>query len=210
MQAAASTSEPADPDSRLAAQAARLRWVALHCASRALLRRLELDDLVQEALLRAWTAREHWPPWEPGEAGLARWLAVVVRRSATDAARASRAAKRAGRETRLELADFSSSGARARELAAASAGPATRASAGETRLELEQAFLRLSGEHRRVLALRQFAGLSAAEAAQRMGRSESALHSLFRRALQAWEREGRSAFPISHDENAAGPRSDKP
>lgn len=194
MQGAESRSETANCAERLGAQATRMRWVALHCGGRALLRRLELDDLVQEALLRAWAAREHWPAWEPGDPGLARWLAVIVRRVSIDAARSCRAAKRAGRVLPLELGDFSSSAAGARELAAATAGPATRAGQQETRLELEQGFQRLSGEHRRVLALRQFGGLSAAEAAVRLGRSEVAVHSLYRRALQAWQREARGAF----------------
>lgn len=42
-------------------------------------------------------------------------------------------------------------------------------------------------EPRRMLGLRRFEGLSAAETAARMGRSEAAVHSLFRRALGAWE-----------------------
>ncbi len=49
------------------------------------------------------------------------------------------------------------------------------------------AFGTLTPEHRRVLGLRRFEGLSAAETAARMGRSETAVHSLFRRALVAWE-----------------------
>jgi DNA-directed RNA polymerase specialized sigma24 family protein len=52
---------------------------------------------------------------------------------------------------------------------------------------LEASFAELSGEHRRVLGLRQFAGLSARETGARMGRSESAIHSLYRRALEAWQ-----------------------
>ena len=48
------------------------------------------------------------------------------------------------------------------------------------------AFLRLLPEHRRVLGLRQFEGLDARSTAQRMGRSETAVHSLYRRALAAW------------------------
>jgi len=38
-----------------------------------------------------------------------------------------------------------------------------------------------------VIGLRQFEGLSAAAAGRRMGRSEAAVHSLYRRALLAWE-----------------------
>jgi DNA-directed RNA polymerase specialized sigma24 family protein len=70
---------------------------------------------------------------------------------------------------------------------ARTAGPATRALAAEEALRVEQVFRALAPEHRRVLALRQFEGLSAAECALRMKKSESAVHSLYRRALLAWE-----------------------
>lgn len=184
-----------------------MRWVALHCAGRALLQRLGVDDLVQEALLRAWQDRSHWPAQEPGEQAFGRWLAVLVRHATIDAARASRAKKRSGREERLELSDFSQSALRPRDLPAHTAGPATRAGVEETRGQLEQAFQRLSGEHRRVIALRQFQGLSAAETAARTGKSEVAVHSSFRRALQAWERELGCNFPTLGDELGPAARS---
>lgn len=184
-----------------------MRWVAVHCAGRALLRRLEVDDLVQEALLRAWQDRDRWPERDPNDAAFARWLALLVRHATIDAARASRARKRAAREERLEASDFSRSGIATRDLPAQTAGPATRAAVADTRLSLERAFLRLSGEHRRVIALRQFEGLSAADTAARLKRSEVAVHSLFRRALQAWEREAGHDFSAFGDESKPGPRS---
>ena len=55
--------------------------------------------------------------------------------------------------------------------------------------------LALSAEHRRVLGLRQFEGLSAEQAARRMGRSATAVHSLYRRALLAWEQALRDVAP---------------
>jgi DNA-directed RNA polymerase specialized sigma24 family protein len=66
---------------------------------------------------------------------------------------------------------------------------------GETSQELLRAFLRLTPEHRRVIGLRQLEGLPAAQAARRLGRSETAVHSLFRRALQAWSEELGGAQP---------------
>ena len=56
-------------------------------------------------------------------------------------------------------------------------------------------------DHRRVIGLRQFEGLSAAEVGQRLGRSESAVHSLYRRGLEAWEQE----LPRGLDMNDTGP-----
>lgn len=193
---------------RLEAVAERARYFAVHSAGRALLQRLELEDLIQEALLRAWQSRDAWPPAEPGEAGLLRWMATVVRRTAVDAARAARARRRDAQGApigRLDRSAFSRSGAATP--ADPGPGPRTRVVAHEGRERLAAAFQRLSGEHRRVLALRQFAGLGAAETAQRLRRSEAAVHSLFRRALGAWRAAAGADFPEFRDESAAGGRS---
>ena len=74
-------------------------------------------------------------------------------------------------------------------MAAPGPGPATHLAGAEAGDRLADAFARLSAEHRRVIGLRQLEGLSAAGAAARMGRSEGAVHSLYRRALAAWEEE---------------------
>ena len=65
---------------------------------------------------------------------------------------------------------------------------------------LERAFLELDPEHRRVIGARQFEGLSAAETARRMARSETAVHSLYRRALLAWEDATRRISARKRDE----------
>ena len=78
-------------------------------------------------------------------------------------------------------------------------GPATRVRARELELRLEERYEALSAEHKRVIGLRQLEGLSAREAAERMGRSEIAVHSLYRRALQAWQ--GQEIFEQSSDES---------
>jgi DNA-directed RNA polymerase specialized sigma24 family protein len=102
-----------------------------------------------------------------------------------DAARALRAQKRHGGATRLARSDWSRTGAP--EPRAPGAGPSTRVVGAETSRRLTRAFLALPGEYRRVIGLRQFEGLSARATAARMGRSESAVHSLYRRALEAWQ-----------------------
>ncbi|MBK8179065.1 MAG: RNA polymerase sigma factor [Planctomycetes bacterium] len=217
---------------RLAALMPRLRWLALHAAGRALRRRLDVEDLLQEACLRAWQARDRWPapsaipeaggpgatdpgkgaarhgqePAALGEDEFARWLSAVVRHTAVDAARAARARKRSGGEARLERTDFTRGG-EGGEWAADTGGPATRAVRSEQRVLLERSFTELSGEHRRVLALRQFEGLSAAAAAARLGRSETAVHSLYRRALQAWQAGLDGKISLSDDESSGVRRS---
>jgi RNA polymerase sigma-70 factor (ECF subfamily) len=167
----------------LAAQTPRLRLLLAHQAGRAVRARVELEDLVQEVLLRAWTAREALPA---EAAALRRFLARLARNVVVDAARALRAAKRdGGAVQRLERSAWSSARL---EPAARTAGPATRAVRGEDAARMLAAFEALAPEHRRVIGLRQLEGLSARETARRMGRSEAAVHSLFRRALAEWER----------------------
>ena len=69
------------------------------------------------------------------------------------------------------------------------------------------AYHALAPDHRRVLGLRQFEGLSAAETGARMGRSEAAVHSLYRRALVAWEAAAEKNSG-GRDEAEAAPRPD--
>jgi RNA polymerase sigma factor (sigma-70 family) len=165
----------------------RLRLLFAHLAGRKLRERIEADDLVQETFLRALGAAESLPPEAPGERELWRFLVHLARHVAVDAARALRAQKRAGPEQRLAHSDWSRAGPQASQLAARTRGPATRAAEGESLERLAAAYANLAPEHRRVIGLRQFEDLTAAQAAARMGRSEVAVHSLYRRALEAWE-----------------------
>jgi RNA polymerase sigma-70 factor (ECF subfamily) len=165
----------------------RLRLLFAHLAGRKLRERVEPDDLVQETFLRALGSAHALPPESAGESELWRFLVHLARHVAVDAARALRAAKRAGSEQRLARSDWSTAGPHESQLAARTRGPATRVAEVESLERLAAAYLRLAPEHRRVIGLRQFEGLTAAEAAARMGRSEVAVHSLYRRALEAWE-----------------------
>ena len=158
-----------------------------HLAGRRILSRIDAEDLVQEVYLRALASPEKVPAGESGEASLRRYLNALARHAVIDAARAIRAAKRDGKELPLTRNDWSRFGARESGIQAHTPGPATRVQEQEEAARLQQAFESLSAEHRRVLGLRQLEGLSARDAARRMGRSETAVHSLYRRALQAWE-----------------------
>lgn len=171
---------------RLAAHTRRLRLLVRHLAGPAIRARVELDDVVQEVFMRAITAPSGLPR-QTGEDDHELWafLAHLARNTVIDIARAARTAKRSARVERLARTEWSRHGAG--DPAARTAGPATRAVAAETQAKLEEAFAQLPPDYRRVLGLRQFEGLSAAETAQRMGRTETAVHSLYRRALMAWE-----------------------
>lgn len=172
---------------RLAAQGQALRLLVEHLAGRAIRARIEPDDLVQEVFLRALGSPADMPAEEPGEAPLRRYLARIARHAVVDAARALRAAKRDGRELPLARSEWSRAGVRESRLPGAEPGPATRVASAESVLRLVETYRGLAPDHRRVIGLRQFEGLTAAQAARRMGRSEAAVHSLYRRALLAWE-----------------------
>lgn len=174
---------------RLAGQTRWLLLLLAHLTGRRVRARVELEDLVQEVFLRALTAPAGLPDSEQALRGL---LARIARHCVIDVLRAMRAAKRGGHEVRLQRSDWSRTGSVGGLLEASGAGPATLAAQAEQERALMEAFESLSAEHRRVVGLRQFEGLSAAESGRRMGRSESAIHSLYRRALQAWGVAGRS------------------
>jgi RNA polymerase sigma-70 factor (ECF subfamily) len=180
-----------EPGARLAALTPRLRLLLGHLAGRAVRARVELDDLVQEVHLRALQAPGGLPPPEERDAALYRFLTHLARHTVVDVARALRARKRAARVEPLARSDWSRAGVPESRLSDRGPGPATRAAAHEDEERLQRAFAALAPDHRRVIGLRQLEGLSAAEAARRMGRSETAVHSLYRRALLAWEEAAR-------------------
>src|SRR5207244_7903371 len=124
------------------------------------------------------------------EPALYRFLAGIARHVVIDVARALRAGKRGGGLDALSLGSSTGSStgnrARASRIAISATGPATAAARAESARDLVAAFEELEPDHRRVLGLRQFEGLPAAECGRRMGRSEAAVHSLYRRALAAW------------------------
>jgi RNA polymerase sigma-70 factor (ECF subfamily) len=172
-------------DALFARHAEKLRLYVEFRLGRALARRVEVEDVVQETFLRAW--RDLATTTLSGDGAFFGWLSTIARHVIADVARAARAQKRQGEAVTLERSSWSRAGAL--DPAESSAGPATRAARDELRTNLRTAFLALSPAHRRVIALRQFEQRSARESAPRLGCSELAVHALFRRALDAWARE---------------------
>lgn len=165
---------------RLGALAGRLRLLVRHLAGRRLCARVEVDDVVQETLLRVLATGES-AFGDLDDAELWRYVARAARNTVVDLARAMR---RAGRVGSPPAAEWSRT--RGFDPPAATRGVLTRVAEAEGAATLERAYAALSPEHRRVIGLRQFEGLSAEAAGRRMGRSPAAIHSLYRRALQAW------------------------
>lgn len=172
---------------RLFALDRRLRLLLAHRLSPALAARFEPDDLAQEVWLRLLARPGKIPPSEEGEGALWAWVRTVARNTVIDAARALRAARRDGVVERLDRTAYTRHPGV--EPPAAGPGPATALVGAEAGERLLAAFRRLDPEHRRVIGLRRIEGLDARAAAARMGRSVSAVHSLYRRALAAWDRE---------------------
>ena len=178
-----------DTGSRLGAHTQRLALLLHHLAGRAVRTRVEVDDLVQEVYLRALqTELPPYDPERPHDPELYGLLKHLARNTVVDVARALRARKRDAREAPLVRSDWSHFGQRESRIGDVAPGPATRAAAREESDRVRHAFAGLAPDHQRVIGLRQFEGLTAAEAARRLGRSEVAVHSLYRRALEAWER----------------------
>jgi RNA polymerase sigma factor (sigma-70 family) len=181
---------PLDVGERIVAQGRWLRLLLLHLAGPQVRRRIELEDLLQEVYVRAVAHQQQLPPEEPADLPLRRFLARLARSAVIDAVRAIRARKRSSgaREFRLSLSDWSRTGLLESLVAGTGPGPSTEAAQWEEQRLLLEAYEKLAADQRRVLGLRQFEGLSAAETARRMGRSEDAVNSLYRRALEAWGR----------------------
>ena len=180
------SSPMSDTEQRLSEQSQWLHLLLLHLTGRRLRARVEIDDLAQEVYLRVLSSPIGLPDAAAGTAALRRYLARVARTCVFDELRKLRAQKRSGREVRLARSDGSSFGLGDRDVRMKGPGPLTLAIQSEAHRNLLDAFAKLPPEYRRVIGLRQMEGLSAAETANRMLRSEAAIHSLYRRALRAW------------------------
>ena len=179
---------PLEIGDRIVAQGRWLRLLLMHLTGRQVRTRIELEDLVQEVYVRAIAHQDQLPPEEPKDLPLRRFLARLARSCVVDAVRALRSRKRGGglAPLRLSRSDWSSTGLLESLVAGTGPGPATEAAQWDEQRRLLAGFDQLTPEHRRVLGLRQFEGLAAADTARRMGRSEDAVNSLYRRALEAW------------------------
>ena len=181
----------ASMEERLTELAGRLTLLMEHLAGDALARRVDRADLVQETLLRLLRSGATEQAADEGDSALWAHARTMARRVVVDAARKARFEPRRlsslvpRRRTQPGTADSTSGPVHA---AAGRPGPATEAAVRESAQRWVAAYRRLAPDHRRVIGLRRFEGLSAAETAERMNLSPAAVHSLFRRALGAWDR----------------------
>lgn len=127
--------------------------------------RIEPEDVLQDAYAAAFQAFDQFDYGEEG--AFLRWLCRIVDNRLRDAHDYFRAAKR-----QPQVVPRS-----------APTGPATAAGRAEERERLQAALGHLSDEHREVILLRYFQGLSAEEAGERLQRSAGAVRNLLSRAL---------------------------
>ena len=130
--------------------------------------RLDVDDLLQEVLLRAFSSliRFQWS----GDDSFFRWLTGIVRNVVHEAARREKRELILPLEGRLEAPNLTGSHALARE----------------DRFErLKAAIGRLKPEHRDVILLARIQRLPIREVAERLGRTPDAAVQLLRRALKS-------------------------
>jgi RNA polymerase sigma-70 factor (ECF subfamily) len=127
--------------------------------------KIEPEDVLQEAYLSAHRSFADFEYTDDG--AFLRWLCRIIDNRLRDAHDYFTAKKR--QEVPVPRSALT--------------GPVTALNRVENRERVENALRQLSDEHREVLLLRYFGGLSAEEAGQRMNRSAGAVRNLAARAL---------------------------
>ena len=122
-----------------------------------LLRRMELEDVVQDALVEALRAMDSYEPRQ--DARFVDWLARIVQNKVANLADRWQAQKRS---SEFEAADsgrvHGGSSATGRQFAADTTGVSERASRAEMVEIVDACLAELPDEHREVIVLREYAG----------------------------------------------------
>ena len=123
-----------------------------------------------------------------GEAAFKHWLYATALRQVRNRAKYWRREKRAAARE-LSIDDRKEEGTRSfgslLDQYLTLTTPSRRLMSGEEIHRIEEAFQRLSDDHREIIALSRFSGLSHKEISERMGRTEKATRALLHRALEA-------------------------
>lgn len=131
----------------------------------ALREKVEPEDVLQDAFLVALRGFDGFDYTDEG--AFLRWMCRIIDNRLRDAHDHFSAKKR--QAVAVPRSDWT--------------GPVTALGRAENRQRVEDALQRLSDDHRKVLLLRYFEGLSVEQAGERMGRSAGAIRNLAARAL---------------------------
>lgn len=140
------------------------------------------EDIIQDTFATAFRGIANFRP--DGSDAFYRWLAAIADNRVIDTVRAQNAAKRGG--GRGPTGSDRSSIAALVDLVAVNDWTPSRSAGGhEAAAAVQVALAGLKAEYREALSLRYLEGLSVAEAAAKLGKTEAAVHKLCSRGLQA-------------------------
>jgi RNA polymerase sigma-70 factor (ECF subfamily) len=142
---------------------------------------LAVEDVLQEAFLDAFEAIGTAKA-ESGQSFYS-WLVAIVEHRMLDLIRAARTAKRGGGWSPLDAQSASMVGM-LQQVAVTSRTPSSSAAGHEAISAVESALELLPEDYRKAVRMRYVDGLTVAEAAARMGRTEAAVEMLCHRALK--------------------------
>jgi len=146
----------------------------------------DVGDVVQDTYFEAWRRFGQFDAADGSSAG--RWLATIARHRIVDLVRHHRAAKRGGGggETAAGAAGRGESELTRmlQDLAVYERTPSQSAISHERRAALQRAMDDLRPAYQLVIRMRYLEGLPVREAAERLGRSEHAVHMLCNRAMR--------------------------
>ncbi len=174
------TQDPPDLDRLLAEHLDSLRAFVRLRAGAGLRARLGQSDIVQSVCREVLQARDRFE--YQGDAAFRSWLYTAALRKVVELDRKLHAAKRdVGREHALD-AEGGADAALLQGYATVTT-PSLVAMGREGAAKLEEAFDALSEEQREIITLARVAGLSHAELAQQLGKTEENCRQMLRRAL---------------------------
>lgn len=174
-------------DSLFARDRSRLRRLLSLRATWSLRARFDLDDLVQETYLEALKQYDSYS--YQGKDSFFRWLAAIAIHRTQNLDRTEGAKKRdLKREVRICNSESAANGTGVSDLFHLTPGPRTLATGADEVQKLDTGLARLSEDQREVILQTRFEGLSIAEVAKRIGRTENATALLLSRALRKLKR----------------------
>ncbi len=141
------------------------------------------EDIIQETFSQAFRGIASFRP--EGEDSFYRWLTTIADNRVVDAVRAHNAAKRGGGRAGTAGPERSSVVALIELLAVNEWTPSRSAGGHEAAAAIQVALAGLKAEYREALELRYLEGLSVADTAARLEKTEPAIHKLCSRGLQS-------------------------